>query len=174
MSDSVNPYQGPEAAPVPVDPPGSQGTLTEVMVNYLKGASPWLRFIGILGFVFSGLTAFWGVAMLALSPFMDKSFESLPGYEQWNFIFQAAFGGTMLILCVIGAVFIFIPSLFIYRFGEKIRSFLRNGSGQELEQAFKNNKSLWKFLGILSIVELAFIPVLIIVGIVTAVVVALA
>ena len=80
----------------------------------------------------------------------------------------------MMVFCLGGAVLIFIPSLFIYRFGERIRSFLRTGIEQELELAFKNNKSLWKFLGIYCIIALASIPVMIIGGIIIAVVVALA
>ena len=30
--------------------------LTDKMLYYLKGAAPWLRFVGIAGFVFLGLT----------------------------------------------------------------------------------------------------------------------
>ena len=174
MSDMVNPYQSPEAPAVPVDPLAVRGTLTETMLSYLKGASPWIRFIGILGFVTSGLSALWGVSMLAIVPLMDLDWEDITGLEQFGFLFGAAFGGIMMVFCLGGAVLCFIPSLFLYRFGEKIKSFLGTGMEPELELAFKNNKSFWKFLGICSIVALAFIPIMIIAGIIIAVVVALA
>jgi hypothetical protein len=47
---------------------------------------------------------------------------------------------------------------------------MQSNSDKDLEDAFKNNKSLWKFYGILVIVYLALIPVLLIgASVVTAV-----
>ena len=40
---------------------------------------------------------------------------------------------------------------------------MRNGMDQDLEQAFRNNKSLWKFYGIICIICLAFIPLTVII-----------
>ena len=71
MSDVVNPYQSPEAPAIPVNPLAAQGVLTETMLSYLKGASPWIRFIGILGFISSGISALWGICMLVLFPLMN-------------------------------------------------------------------------------------------------------
>ena len=169
MSDTVNPYQSPEAEAAPVKPLAARGTLTETMLSYLKGASPWLRFIGILGFISSGLTAVWGLVSIALVPLMMRIWGQIPGFDSFSGVFGAAFGGSMVVLCVASAVLIFIPSLFIYRFGEKIRGYLRTGADQDLETALRNNKSFWKFCGIVSIIGLAFVPLLIIIGIVVGV-----
>jgi hypothetical protein len=46
---------------------------------------------------------------------------------------------------------------------------LRSGGEQDLEQAFKYNKSLWKFSGILMIVYLAIVPVAVAIGVIAAV-----
>ena len=174
MSDAINPYQSPEAALNPVNPLTAQGTLTEPMLIYLKGASPWLRFIGILGFIGAGITALSGFSLFAVMPLMNRLWGEIPGFKAtFDGFWGAALSGTTAVFCVGGGVLMFFPSLFIYRFGEKIRSYLRTGAETELELAFRNNKSLWKFLGIISIIELAFIPVFIIVGIIVAVVMAL-
>ena len=81
--------------------------------------------------------------------------------------------GPMVIvysLYFIGAgVLMFFPAFFTYKFGVKIRAFTRTNSEQELELAFKNNKSLWKFNGILTIIGLAIIPLVIILGIIAVV-----
>ena len=175
MSDSVNPFESPVTTVVPVKPLIAQGNLTETMVIYLKGASPWLRFVGILGFVSAGITALSGVLLFALFPLMEELWGEIPGFESsFSGALGAVFGGSMAVFCIIGGLIILFPSLFIYRFGEKIRSYLRTGTDQYLELALKNNKSLWKFLGIFTIVELAFIPLLIIAGIIIAVATALA
>jgi len=170
MSDAVNPYQSPETVSVPVKPLVAQGFLTETMLIYLKGASPWLRFVGIVGFITSGLTALSGLVFFAFLPLVKQLWDEIPGFEaSFSGALGAVFGGGMAVLSIGAGVLIFIPALFVYRFGERIRSYLRTGMDQELEQAFKNNKFFWKFLGIICIVELAFFPLAIIGGIIAAV-----
>ena len=174
MSDALNPYQSPEAALNPANPLTAQGTLTEPMLVHLKGASPWLRFLGVLGFIAAGLTALSGIALFAVLPMVSRLWGEIPGFEAvFSGFWGAALSGTTAVFCIGGGALMFFPSLFIYRFGEKIRSYLRTGSDSELELAFKNNKSLWKFAGIISIIELAFIPVFTIAGIIIMVVMAL-
>jgi hypothetical protein len=63
-----------------------------------------------------------------------------------------------LIYLVVGVV-AFFPARFTLGFGTKIRNYLLSNAEQDLEAAFQNNKSLWKFNGILAIVYLAFIPI---------------
>jgi len=156
MSLALNPYQSPETAAVPVSPLIAQGALTDNMLIYLKGASPWLRFVGVMGFLSAGLTVLWGLVSLIFIPLTREIWDELPG------ITGMLLGGTMTMIFIGLGVLIFFPSLFIYRFGEKIRRYLRTGTDQDLEQAFRNNKSLWKFVGILCIINLAFLPLMII------------
>jgi hypothetical protein len=167
MSDANNPYQSPAANASPVKPLISQGLLTETMLMYLKGASPWLRFAGILGFAACGCMIFGGMAIIALIPVTSEAWESIPGLEIYDEIIGATVfsvsSGLTFLVC---AVLYFFPSFYIYNFGNKIRGYMHSGADQDLEAAFKNNKSLWKFLGILAIISLAFIPVTIIAGII--------
>ena len=154
MSVAVNPYQSPETAAIPVKPLTAQGVLTENMLIYLKGASPWLRFVGVLGFISAGLMVL-SFAFLLFSPLVTD----LTG--QTIFVGEV-FGGGIVVIFFIGlGALMFFPSLFVYRFGEKIRNYLRTGTDQELEQAFKNNRYLWKFIGIICIVNLAFLPLMV-------------
>jgi hypothetical protein len=101
MSDSVNPYQSPEAAIKPENSLGAPGGLTENMVLYLRQASPWLRFIGIVSFIGCGFMVLVGVLSLFL-----------PIFNIWNI--EGALAG----LIYLGfAVFAFFPDRFIYGFG---------------------------------------------------------
>ncbi|AEF80459.1 hypothetical protein [Leadbettera azotonutricia] len=173
MSDLDNPYQSPEAAATPETPLVSQTGLTEAMLAHLKGASPWLRFIGIMGFICCGLLVLGGIVFLAMIPTMTSVWGNIPGLQSFSNVLGAAFSGSMGIYFFICAVIGFFPSRFAYAFGSKIRSYLRSGADGDLEEAFKNNKSLWKFAGIVTIISLAFIPIMIIVGIVIAVAMAI-
>ena len=170
MSEAVNPYQSPGTEAVQDKPLVSQGNLTEPMLLYLKAATPWLRFIGILGFLSAGLTALSCISFFAIIPMMGPRWNAIPGLEVLSGGFGVAFGVTMAIFSIGGGVLIFFPALFIYRFGERIRSYLRMGADQDLELAFKNNKSLWKFTGIICIISLAAIPLLIVATVVIAIV----
>ena len=168
MSDAVNPYQSPETAAVSEKPLIAQGTLTENMLIYLKEASPWLRFIGILGFVSAGFSVVSGLASFAFVPFMGGLWREIPGFETVRGVFGLVFGGSMAVLLIGSGALMFFPSLFIYRFGDKIRNYLRSGTDQDLELAFRNNKSFWKFTGIICIISAAFTPLLIIGSIIAA------
>jgi hypothetical protein len=172
MSDTTNPYQSPETSVNPVKPLVAQGTLTETMLMYLQQASPWLRFIGILGFIQCGFMALGALSFFALMPFGEvwNQLSQMPGFEAAVSGFGGVFGGVLGIYMLGAAVFVFFPSYFIYNFGAKIRTYLQTGADQDLEGALKNNKSLWKFSGILAIIGLAFVPVIFIVMIVVAVV----
>ena len=165
MPDTYNPYKSPQAE-ISSEEGGSAGSLTETMVSYLKDASPWMRFVGIMGFVGAGFMAMGALGVISASPFI-ANIPGIPGV--WGAAALIAVG-----LVYLGAaVLLFFPARFTYFFGEKIRRFLRSNSEAELEGAFKNNRSLWKFIGILTIVNIAVIPVFIVVAVVAAVYTAL-
>ena len=168
MPDLSNPFQSPETDAKIVKPLVSQGILTDTMIKYLRDTSPWLHFMGIMGFIGSGFMAFAGLLFIIFVPFGLNLFDDSSGFFS-DFIspFTLMMGNA---LYLIGAgVLMFFPALFTYRFGAKIRSFILSNSEDELELALKNNKSLWKFNGILMIIILAFLPVMIIIGVIVAV-----
>ena len=162
MSENINPYQAPGADLNAPKPTVSSNGLTETMVKYLKEAAPWIRFLGILGFIGSGFTALAGLGIMIAFPFIAR----LSG----EFYPAALMGSSMGIIYIILGAVIFFPARFTYNFGAKIRSYLQSNSELDLELAFKNNKSFWKFNGILCIVYLAFIPVAIVIGVISVIV----
>ncbi|MDR0475663.1 MAG: hypothetical protein LBH43_18575 [Treponema sp.] len=172
MSDTVNPYQSPEASAQAIEPIVSQGGLTESMLKSLGGASPWLRFMGIMGFIGSGFMVLGGISSLAVMPLMSDSLSELGGMFDGLSSF-APFIAVYAVYFMGAGVLMFFPALFTYRFGDKIRNYIRTNSLTELEQAFQNNKSLWKFNGILMIVALAIFPVIIIISIIVGIVMVL-
>ena len=157
-----NQYNSPETPIVPEKSP-SAGNLTETMLKHLKDASPWLKFIGILGYIGCSFIALAGVffiiASIALSAFMSD-FGDFPTWFFWVF--------SIIYLAM--AVLFFFPAYYTYNFGDKISKHQHSNSDEDLEQAFKNNKSLWKFYGILCIIYLCIIPFSIIVSVIVAIV----
>jgi hypothetical protein len=144
----------------------SQGTLTEIMLKYLIRASPWLRFLGIMGFIGCGFMVLGGIMSFAYVPFAGIMFD------EFSDVISSVFGSLAPMLAVYAVYFIgagvvtFFPALFTYRFGEKIRSYVLTNSEADLELAFRNNMSLWKFKGILMIIGMAAVPVLTVISVV--------
>jgi hypothetical protein len=163
MSDTPNPYQSPGIESSPAAAVMNPGMLTENMLFYLRGASPWLRFIGVLSYIGSGLMVAAGLVMMVVLPAVNETGISWLG--GWG----RALEGLIGLIYIIAGVIIFFPARFTYNFGAKIRTYLQNNAEQELELAFKNNKSLWKFYGILMIVYLSIIPIALVIGIIVAI-----
>jgi hypothetical protein len=130
------------------------------MLRYLREASPWLRFIGILGFIGSGLMALGGLVFTALVVLVSNLAEEFGGILAGSF---------MGVLYIVLGLLAFFPAKFCYGFGSKIHHYSLSNSDRDLEEAFKNNKSLWKFCGVLAIVYLAIIPLALIGAAVAAV-----
>ena len=147
---------------VPDDPRfARRQALTDIMLDYLKGASPWLRFLGILGFIGAGFTAIMGLFVMVFPTTIGMFLGALDSY---NYPFDV-FGGAWFLMgffYIIAGALQFFPALFTFRFGLWIRRHSDTGESAHLETALKNNKHLWKFQGIVAIVSLALVPVFIV------------
>jgi hypothetical protein len=156
MSDTVNPWQGPEA-PAQAEENAAQGILTAAMIRYLKESSPWLRFVGILGYIGAAFLIISGIIMI------------LTGGGSISFRGFSPSSGLIGLGYVPLGVLAFFPARFTYTFGIKIRRYLLNGGEKDLEEAFRNNRSLWKFTGVSAIVYLSFLPVGLIIALIAVV-----
>ncbi|MDR2757956.1 MAG: hypothetical protein LBB78_01085 [Spirochaetaceae bacterium] len=172
MSDTDNLYQSPQTDVNAVNPLAPTGRITETMIFYLKGASPWLQFLGILGFIVAGGTSFGGLVFI-IAGFLGDTIFSRMLTDQFDTGYTTGLvSGISLLMgvfIILAGVISFFPARFTYNFGRKIKSFLQNNAERELELAFKNNKSLWKFIGIVTIIYLAFMPVMVIVSVIAAI-----
>jgi hypothetical protein len=167
----LNLYASPEAVAVVTDAAISSGALTETMISHLKAAAPWLRFLGILGFIGAGFMVMTGIiSAIAMGVAGTQLFEEFSEAADGVFGTVVSFFSGFLGIIYIGfGVIYFFSALFTYQFGNKLRSYLRSNNTKDLEAALRNNKSLWKFKGILAIIELAAIPVILVITIVVAI-----
>jgi len=153
MSDFENHYNGPETPIIP-EKSHSAGNLTITMLRYLKEASPWLKFLGILGFISCGFMALWALFYIIVAITATTLMSSLA-----PMMGLAALPFWLIVpIYIAAAVLFFFPSYFLFNFGTKIRKFIVSNSDEDLELALKNNKSYWKFCGIITIVYLSILP----------------
>jgi hypothetical protein len=125
------------------------GFLSDNALFYLRSASPWLRFLGIVYYIVCGLMVAGGLITLIAAPLMA------------DFDFDEETGFLAGILYLISAIIMFFPARFMYSFGARLRNYFLSNTEKELELAFKYNKAYWKFCGITIIICLALIPIII-------------
>ena len=108
--------------------------------NYIKETARWGKFLAIVGYVVLGI-------LLLLAFVMMFGLSAL-----------SKFGGQKLFPIGIGLVYIllaglyYIPVTYLYRFSVKAAQAVENNDEEEYMAAFQNLKSLFKFLGIFTIV----------------------
>src|ERR1700733_6677200 len=116
-----------------------QIVLSENALGYLHATRPWVKFLAIVGFVFVGL-------MVLLALIMTFAFSVLPKQPGTPQVFGPVFG----ILYLLFALLYVMPCLFMYRYAKAIAAIPGTGASA-LEEALKNQKSVWKFMGIFTL-----------------------
>jgi hypothetical protein len=126
---------------------------------YLAESAKWGKFLSIVGFIMCGFIAiaafFVGSLLAAFAP---------GGVDAVN----GAMGATMTVSYLLGALLYFFPCLYLFNYSKKVKEALLSSNQDVLAKAFSNLKSLFKFMGILTIIGLAFMSIFVIIAIVVA------
>jgi len=123
---------------------------------YLSETAKWAKFLAIIGFIFIGILVLMG--FFAGSLF--SNFYAASGMEYFG-------AGFFLFFYIAIALLYFFPTLFLYKFASSMQMALRNNDQIRLTDSFKNLKSCFKFIGIVTIVFIGFYVITIIIGIIT-------
>jgi hypothetical protein len=125
---------------------------------HLSETAKWANFLSIVGFVLSVI-----IAVLAL--FAGTILGTLGNSFGGSFI---GAGFIMVVYLLIAALYFFM-SLYLYRFASKMKAALYANDQESLNYSFANLKSLYKLMGILTVVYLSFIALALVLGIAGAV-----
>ena len=131
----------------------SRLTISNTAINDLSETGKWTKFLSIIGFIFSGLIVIMGL-------FAGSIMSSIPNGQISNM-----FNGMGII---IGGMYIFMgllyffPSWYLFKFSQKIKKALstQNNNDLNLNAAFNNQKSFYKFWGILTIISIGIYVIL--------------
>lgn len=136
-----NPYRSPSHfsdAPVAGDESGQ--VMTQKVVSILRQTQPWVRFLSVLGFIFSTLMVLVGTIGFAAMTFAGAGAGPIER--------------SVLLMYIPMGVLYFFPSLFLFRYASRINALWANRSVRQLEDALEAQKSFWKFVGILMLVAM--------------------
>jgi hypothetical protein len=120
--------------------------------SHLADGAKWAKFLAIIGFVMCGLIALLGV-------FFSSIFSTLSNrYNEFGndraYATGAGIGAAIVYVGI--AVLYFFPSLFLYRYADKMKKALATNDQDELNSSFQNLKIMFRYVGILTIILLAF------------------
>jgi hypothetical protein len=120
--------------------------------NYLLESSKWAKFLAIVGFVGVGLLVIFGFAfMIGFSIFSSMSQVHFPI-------------GIIGIIYIAIAVVYFFPVNYLYKFSDRIKKGITSSDQATVISAFENLKSMFKFMGIFTIVILSIYVLLLVVA----------
>ncbi|WP_343633520.1 hypothetical protein [Fluviicola sp.] len=122
--------------------------VSQSVKEHLLTSAQWARFLAIVGFIFTGLTAIGSLFMVITA--LATGFGPLIG---------------MAFLYIGLTVAMIFPALYMIRFAGSITKGLNSNKQSEFEYGVQNLKSFYKFSGIFTIVFLSLYIILIIVGV---------
>jgi hypothetical protein len=122
---------------------------------FLKNTAKWGRFLAIIGFVFFGIMVLGGLMGIIMALKDNPITTAALGNSLMS-------GGVFSAFYILMALLYFLPLLYLHRFSAKMLAGLERNDETTVTHAFKNLKSLFKILGILTIVMLAFYAIMMI------------
>lgn len=135
--------------------------------SHLAEAAKWAKFLSIMGFIVCSLIVIIGIffgsffSMFSSQYGGDNAYNDLP-------VSSTGFGATMAVLYMVIALIYFFPCLFLFRFANKMKVALATNNQEVLNASFQNLKAAFRYVGIITIVMLAFWILALIVGLLGA------
>ncbi len=123
------------------------GELNDLSKRYLTETAKWARFLAILGFVVIGI-------MILFSVIISVAFGTIMGNS--GIRTGAAPGiGIGLVYMLFSLIYLY-PTLKLYKFASNMLDGIPAGNTGKVTEGFENLKSLFKFMGIFTIIIFSF------------------
>ncbi len=118
--------------------------------SFLSETAKWGKFFAILGFIGSVILVLVGVIVATNYEEFEKAINANGNNRTVTDI-----GPAIGIIYVVGAIIYFFPCLYLLKFSNQIKTALASDDQTKLTSAFKNLKSMFRFVGVLTIILIA-------------------
>lgn len=132
-------------------PVESSITVSNEIREYLLETSKWGKFLAIVGYVGMGLILLIGLGFIVGSAGLNAISD--------DYFPVGAFGLIYIVL----AVLYYFPVNYLHKFSVQMKSGIGTNNQNSVTSGFENLKSLFKFMGIFTIVVLSIYAVLLVV-----------
>ena len=154
-SPPANPYSTPAANLYGSPSGGAAEAVSPSTIAILSATKPWVRFMSVLMWIGVGLMLLVGAGMGVVSVIgASKSVSSGP-FGGKEMIFLSVFYG------VLSFIYIF-PAIKLWKYANRIGSLGATRSVTDLDAALNEQRSFWKFVGIMTIIMISLYLVAII------------
>ena len=126
-------------------------SIDPVIKSHLSETARWGKFLAIVGFIMCAIIIVAGVALASTLGNVDRTYGNDLGSS-----FGSTFGPVFIVVYILIAILYFFPCLFLLRFPNKMKAALAADNQDDLTVSFQNLKVLFRYLGILTIIVLAF------------------
>jgi Family of unknown function (DUF5362) len=119
--------------------------------SFLTESAKWGKFLSIVGFIACTLIVIVGIYLAA----NYKEFEN--SYNRYS-TQRSSVGGLgvgMAIAYIVVALLYFFPCLYLYRFSSHMKTAIASDDQANLTVAFQNLKSMFKFVGVFTLIIIA-------------------
>ena len=155
-----NPYSTPATNPYGASNLATADAVSAAAVQQLAATKPWVRFMSVLTFIGAGFMLVAAVAMVGMGS-MGAFAKSGAGAA-----FTGAMGfGMAAVYAVLSIIYIF-PGIKLWKFASAIARLMQSGRDEDLVAALNQQRSFWKFVGILMLAILAIYLIVIAVAII--------
>ncbi|MDA8692423.1 DUF5362 family protein [Saprospiraceae bacterium] len=127
--------------------PSDSLVLSQDVKSYLLETAKWSKLLSIVGFVMIALIVIGSIlAGVFMGSIMSAASQEFGGAG-------AMFGGGFItfMYMIIGLIY-FFPIMYLYKFSTKMKTAIANNNQVQLSESFKNLKSCYKFMGILTLI----------------------
>lgn len=135
-------YEASAQAPYGAAPDDRGAQVSDAAVAMLQQTRPWVTFLGVMSFIGSAFMLLGGILVMAAGALAPTG---------------SAMPSTALGAIYIPMAFLYIyPGLKLWAYGGAINRLVANRTSADLEAALAQQKSFWKFAGIVTVVMIAF------------------
>ncbi|MGN7723574.1 DUF5362 family protein [Chitinophaga sp. 22620] len=121
--------------------------------GYLSETARWGKFLAIVGFIGCGF-------MFLFAMFFSLAPAQSPYMAQMGDMYgtgAAASRSFLVIFYILTGILYIVPCVYLLRFSNRIKLALNSSDQAVMNTAFQSLKSLFKFMGVITIIGLAFV-----------------
>ncbi|MGH8128590.1 MAG: DUF5362 family protein [Gammaproteobacteria bacterium] len=105
-----------------------------------------MKFVAVMGFIFSGFALLAGIFMLA-------GFSLVPQQTSAYSLPHGVFVLMALIYIFVAALY-FVPSLILFRYAASLDRIEHDGTWEKLAKSLEHQRKFWKYVGVCLIVSI--------------------
>lgn len=131
--------------------------LDDFSKSYLLETVRWTKFLAILGFIGTGMMVFAALIFMTVGGVLSSMTSSLSGL--------GILGSVGIGIFYLAFAFLyFYPVLCLYRFTTNMKSGIATGNQMQVTEAFRYQRNMYRFMGILAIVVISIYILLFVFG----------